>query len=625
MADGNSLHEEEQLQPSHDWRMAGRILRWLLPYRKQVAVALVAIGIYALLQTLPPLLSKLAIDSYLSNPPQPLPEVLQPWLSATPSAALVQISLLYLLTLLLTFALEFGQSYLMQWTGQQAMFQVRRDLMGKLQELDLAFYDRNPVGRLVTRVTTDVDVLNELFASGLVTAVADILTLLLIVAAMFWLSVPLTLLLLGAVPLVLVVTWLFRRASQLGYRQTRVAVAKINSFLNEHVSGIAVLQLFNRQERARAGFAEVNEEYRAAMKRTVIAYGWFYPVVEIIGTVSLAAILAYSGVLMEQTEISIGVVVAFFQYGSRFFRPIQELSEKYNLLQSAITAGERIFKLLDTPQEVLPPAEPKPFPETARSIEFDHVWFAYKDEDWVLRDFSVRIEPGEMVAIVGHTGAGKTTLISLLLRYYDVKKGAIRLGGIDIRDLDPRDLRRHFGVVLQDPYLFTGTLGGNIRLGSSWIQDHDMVSAAEQVNLLEFIEGLPEGFAQPVRERGEGLSTGQKQLVSFARALAHSPRFLILDEATSSVDSETEQRVRDALTRMVQGRTSIIIAHRLSTIHKADRILVMHRGELREQGPHKELLALKGIYHRLYELQYREQEKTEAVESPVPASDQPIY
>ncbi len=612
MADATSLHEEEQLQPSHDWRLAGRILRWLLPYRKQVLIALVAIGLYALLQTIPPLLSKLAIDSYLASPAQPAPDFLQPYLSAEPATALAQIALIYLLTLLLTFALEFGQSYLMQWTGQQAMFQVRRDLIGKLQELDLSYYDRNPVGRLVTRVTTDVDVLNELFASGLVTAVADILTLLLMVAAMFWLSVPLTLFLLAAVPPVLVATWLFRRASQLGYRQTRVAVAKINSFLNEHVNGIGVLQLFNRQERARESFATVNEEYRAAMKRTVTAYGWFYPVVEILGVLSLAAILAYSGALREEGAISIGVVAAFFQYGSRFFRPIQELSEKYNLLQSAITAGERIFKLLDTPREVMPPGEPKPFPDAARTIEFDRVWFAYKGEDWVLRDFSVRIEPGEMVAIVGHTGAGKTTLISLLLRFYDVQKGAIRIGGLDIRDLDPQDLRRHFGVVLQDPYLFTGTLGGNIRLGSEWIQDHDMVSAAEQVNLLEFIEGLPEGFAQPVKERGEGLSTGQKQLVSFARALAHSPRFLILDEATSSVDSETEQKVRDALNRMVQGRTSIIIAHRLSTIHKADRILVMHRGELREQGPHRELLARKGIYHRLYELQYREQERAES-------------
>ncbi|MCU0229373.1 MAG: ABC transporter ATP-binding protein, partial [Bryobacterales bacterium] len=371
MADANSLHEEESLQPSQDWRMAGRILRWLLPYRKQVAVALTAIAMYALLQTVPPLLSKLAIDSYLASPVQPAPELLQPYLSAQPSTALAQIALLYLLTLLLTFILEFGQSYLMQWTGQQAMFQVRRDLMAKLQELDLAYYDRNPVGRMVTRVTTDVDVLNELFASGLVTAVADILTLLLIVAAMLWLSVPLTLFLLAAVPPVLVATWLFRRASQLGYRQTRVAVAKINSFLNEHVNGIAVLQLFNRQERARASFASVNEEYRAAMKRTVTAYGWFYPVVEVIGVLSLAAILSYSGVLRDEGSVSIGVVAAFFQYGARFFRPIQELSEKYNLLQSAITAGERIFKLLDTPREVSPPALAIPFPEGDRAIEFD--------------------------------------------------------------------------------------------------------------------------------------------------------------------------------------------------------------------------------------------------------------
>lgn len=595
--------------------MSGRILRWLIPFRMQVGVALVAISIYAVLQTIPPLLSKLAIDSYLAEARQPLPFFLEPYLSVEPSTALLQIALLYLLTLVITFLLEFGQSYLMQWTGQQAMFGVRREVMGKLQELDLAYYDRNPVGRMVTRVTTDVDVLNELFASGLVTAVADILSLTLILAAMFTLSAPLTLLLLSAVPPVLVATWLFRRASQLGYRQTRVAVAKINSFLNEHVSGIAVLQLFNRQDRARADFAKVNEEYRAAMKRTVIAYGWFYPVVEFIGAVSLAAILAYSGVLIDRQEVSIGVLVAFFQYGSRFFRPIQELSEKYNLLQSALSAGERVFKLLDTPRVVLPPAEPKPFPELERSIEFENVWFAYNDEEWVLRDFSVRIEPGEMVAIVGHTGAGKTTLISLLLRFYDVSKGVIRIGGIDIRELDPRDLRRHFGVVLQDPYLFTGTVGGNIRLGSEWIQDQDMVTAAEQVNLLEYIEGLPEGFAQPVRERGEGMSTGQKQLVSFARALAHSPRFLILDEATSSVDTETEQKVRDALGRMVEGRTSIVIAHRLSTVKKAHRILVMHRGELRENGTHRELIALKGIYHRLYELQYRDQERMDAIAS----------
>jgi ATP-binding cassette, subfamily B, multidrug efflux pump len=620
VATGDSVHEEEVEKQSHDWRMALRIARWLIPYRKQVAVALVSISLYSVLQTIPPLLSKLAIDGYLTEPRQPVPGFLEPWLAGDAPTAIIQIAFLYLITLLVTFALEFGQNYLMQWTGQQAMFGVRREAMQKLQELDLAFYDRNPVGRLVTRVTTDVDVLNELFASGLVTAAADILTLSLILAAMFSLSVPLTLLLLAAIPPTLLATWLFRRASQLGYRQTRIAVAKINSFLNEHVNGIAVLQLFNRQQRARQDFSKVNEEYRAAMKRTVIAYGWFYPVVEFIGAVSLASILAYSGILISRDDVSIGVLVAFFQYGSRFFRPIQELSEKYNLLQSALTAGERLFKLLDTPREVIPPAKPVAISDKAQAIEFDHVWFAYKGEDWVLRDFSVRIEPGEMVAIVGHTGAGKTTLISLLLRFYDVSRGAIRIGGTDIRDLDPRELRRRFGVVLQDPYLFTGTLGGNIRLGSEWIQDQDMVSAAEQVNLLEYIEGLPEGFQQPVRERGEGLSTGQKQLVSFARALAHNPRFLILDEATSSVDTDTEQKVRDALLRMVEGRTSIVIAHRLSTVQKADRILVMHRGELRESGSHRELLTQKGIYHRLYELQYRDQENGVAANGLPPAA-----
>lgn len=598
------------------------MLACLLPYRKQVTIALVSLGFYAVLQVVPPLLSKLAIDSYLATPRQPLPPLLAPYLPQDAPTAIVWITVAFFAALLVTFVLQFIQSYTMQWTGQHAMFGIRRTLMEKLQELDLAYYDRNPVGRLVTRVTTDVDVLNELFASGLVTALADVLSLSLIITAMFLLSPQLTLLLMLAIPFVVYATYRFRKASQEGYTQTRLATAKINAFLNEHVTGIAVLQLFNRQQRAKDDFAAVNQEYREAMRRTIFAYGWFYPVVEFTGAVALAAILARAGVLIQNDAVSIGALVAFFQYGSRFFRPIQELSEKYNLLQSALSAGERIFKLIDTPLEIQSPAAPKPFPEEARAIEFQNVWFAYRGEEWVLRDFSIRIEPGEMVAIVGHTGAGKTTLISLLLRFYDVQKGQIRIGGIDIRELDPRDLRRHFGIVLQDPYLFTGTLGGNIRLGSAWIQDEDMVSAAEQVNLLDYIEALPLRFDQPVRERGEGLSTGQKQLVSFARALAHNPRFLILDEATSSVDTETEQKVRDALGRMVKGRTSLIIAHRLSTIQKADRILVMHRGELREQGTHRELLAQKGIYHRLYQLQYRDQENshrgTESILAPFP-------
>lgn len=617
-----SSNEEQVSAKRYDWQLTRRMLACLLPYRKQVGVALVSLGLYAMLQVAPPLLSKLAIDSYLATPRQPLPPLLAPYLPQDAPTAIVWISVAFFAALVLTFVLQFIQSYIMQWTGQHAMFSIRRTLMEKLQQLDLAYYDRNPVGRLVTRVTTDVDVLNELFASGLVTALADVLSLSLIITAMFLLSPQLTLLLMLAIPVVVYATYRFRKASQEGYTQTRLATAKINAFLNEHVTGIAVLQLFNRQRRALDDFAVVNQEYREAMRRTIFAYGWFYPVVEFTGAVALAAILARAGVLIQNDAVSIGSLVAFFQYGSRFFRPIQELSEKYNLLQSALSAGERIFKLIDTPVEIRAPAAPKPFPEEARTIEFQNVWFAYRDEEWILRDFSIRIEPGEMVAIVGHTGAGKTTLISLLLRFYDAQKGHIRIGGIDIRELDPRDLRRHFGIVLQDPYLFTGTLGGNIRLGSSWIQDEDLISAAEQVNLLDYIEALPLRFDQPVRERGEGLSTGQKQLVSFARALAHNPRFLILDEATSSVDTETEQKVRDALGKMVKGRTSLIIAHRLSTIQKADRILVMHRGELREQGTHRELLAQRGIYHRLYQLQYRDQENaqrgTEPVLNPIP-------
>ncbi len=621
MAATGSNNEEQAPVKRYDWQLTLRLLACLAPYRKQVSVALVSLACYAVLQVIPPLLSKLAIDSYLATPREPLPPWLAPYLPQDAATAIVWISAVFFLALFVTFLLQFLQSYIMQWTGQHAMFSIRRTLMEKLQRLDLSYYDHNPVGRLVTRVTTDVDVLNELFASGIVTALADVLSLSLIIVAMFMLSAQLTLLLLLALPFVVYATYRFRKASQEGYTQTRIATAKINSFLNEHVSGIAVLQLFNRQKRAQEEFAAVNQEYREAMRRTILAYGWFYPVVEFTGVLALAAILARAGVLIQHDVASIGALVAFFQYGSRFFRPIQELSEKYNLLQSALSAGERIFKLIDTPVEIQAPVSPAPFPEGPQPIEFENVWFAYNGENWVLRDFSIRIEPGEMVAIVGHTGAGKTTLISLLLHFYGVQKGHIRIGGVDIRNLDPQDLRRNFGIVLQDPYLFTGTLGGNIRLGSNWIQDEDMVSAAEQVNLLDYIEALPLRFDQPVRERGQGLSTGQKQLVSFARALAHNPRFLILDEATSSVDTETEQKVRDALARMVKGRTSLIIAHRLSTIQKADRILVMHRGELREQGTHRELLARRGgIYRRLYELQYRDQEGPHRGAEPAPVT-----
>jgi ATP-binding cassette subfamily B protein len=400
----------------------------------------------------------------------------------------------------------------------------------------------------------------------------------------------------------------FRRTAQQSYRRIRVAIAKINAYLQEHVAGIAVLQLFNREARSRQEFEHINRDHMLAYKDSILAYGWFYPVVEFLGMLALALILGYGGFRIRHGALTLGVLVAFFQYGLRFFRPIQDLSEKYNILQGAMAASERIFKLLDTRPSVVAPADALPFPEGPVDIEFDHVWFAYKGEDWVLKDVTFRVPAGETFAIVGHTGAGKTTLTNLLMRFYDVQRGAVRIAGIDVRDFDPAELRQHFGVVLQDSYLFSGTIASNIRLGTKRISEEEVCEAAAEVNLLDFIERLPERFDTPVRERGNGFSTGQKQLISFARALAHDPRILILDEATSSVDTDTELRVRSALARVITGRTSIVIAHRLSTIQRADRIIVMHKAQLREIGAHQELLARRGIYWKLYQLQYKEQE-----------------
>jgi len=585
-----------------------RLLVYMRPYRAYVGVSLVFLLLQSVLQALGPLLTKIAVDRYLQPEPAQGFTWLDPFLPADPWTGLARVGLLYIGVLAGTFVSEFAQMYLMQYTGQLAMFDLRRQLMAHLQRLDLAFFDRNPVGRLVTRVTTDVDVLNDLFASGLVTILGDVLVLGFIVAIMFRMSPLLTAIMLAAMPFVILATAIFRRSVTESYRRIRVAIARINSYLQEHITGIVVLQLFNRERQSAQEFDGVNREHMNAFKDAITAYGWFYPVVEFVAMVALAGILTYGGLRIQAGTLTLGVVAAFLQYGLRFFRPIQDLSEKYNILQSAMASSERIFKLLDTEPAVVAPAAPEPAPAAISRIEFDGVWFAYKGEDWVLRGVSFAIEPGETIAVVGHTGAGKTTLISLLLRFYDVQKGAIRIGGIDIRELDPLELRRQFGVVLQDPYLFTGTLEENIRLGTEAIRQEEVESAAEQVNLLDFIQSLPEGFRQPIRERGSGLSTGQKQLISFARALAHSPRYLILDEATSSVDTETEFRVREALGRMVEGRTSIIIAHRLSTIQRADRILVMHKGRLRESGTHQELLALRGIYYKLYQLQYKDQE-----------------
>ncbi|MBZ5623626.1 MAG: ABC transporter ATP-binding protein/permease [Acidobacteriia bacterium] len=601
--------EEEVLGKAYDSRLMRRLLGYMRPYWKLVAFSLVFLLAQSALQVLGPLLTKTAIDKYLQRSPHGAPAFFDALLPADPWAGLTRIGLLYLGVLLGSFVAESAQMYLMQYTGQLAMFDLRKQLMGHLQRMDLAFYDRNPVGRLVTRVTTDVDVLNDLFASGLVTILGDVLVLAFVVAIMFRLSPPLTGIVLAAMPLVILVTVVFRRTVTQSYRRIRVAIAKINAYLQEHITGIAVLQLFNRERRSSEEFEHINRQHMDAYKDAITAYGWFYPVVEFLSLLALAGVLIYGGFRIQRGGLTLGVVAAFLQYGQRFFRPIQDLSEKYNILQGAMASSERIFKLLDTEATVLPPVSPRPAPSSIAAIEFDRVWFAYRDDDWVLQDVSFTISPGETIAVVGHTGAGKTTLISLLLRFYDLQKGAIRIGGVPLREFDPLELRRQFGVVLQDPFLFTGTLEENIRLGTGTIRRDEVEAAAEQVNVADFIRSLPEGYAYPIRERGSGLSTGQKQLISFARALAHNPRYLILDEATSSVDTETEFRVRQALNRMVEGRTSIIIAHRLSTIQRADRILVMHKGRLRESGTHQELLAERGIYWKLYQLHYKDQDR----------------
>jgi ATP-binding cassette, subfamily B, multidrug efflux pump len=648
-----SNQEEEILGKAYDGRLMRRLLTYLRPYKWHVVVALAAIILKSGLDVLGPYLTKIAIDKYLAKSPDS-----HSWigdrLSGAPLVGIAQIGGLYVGILILTFSLEFVQTYLMQWTGQKVMFDLRRQIFRHLQFMHVAFFDKHPVGRLVTRVTTDVDALNEMFTAGVVSIFEDVFVLAGIIGIMMVMNWKLALITFAVLPLIVYATLIFRDKVRDSYRRIRTAIARINAYLQESVSGMLVLQLFNREKRAFNKFSGINASHMEAFKDAIMAYSVYYPVVEILSAIAVASIIWFGGseaiqhlsvssvaiefsrkslltVHVVQSVMTIGVLVAFMQYAQRFFRPIQDLSEKYNILQSAMAAGERVFKLLDTKVEVTSPAITKR-PLGPGRIEFDHVWFAYNasgkisvvpsqagEPDWVLRDVNFALEPGETIAVVGHTGAGKTTLISLLMRFYDVQRGAIRIDGVDIKEMSLDELRGRFGVVLQDPFLFSGTVAGNIRLGTARIQDRDVEQAAEDVNLADFIRTLPGGFKEEVRERGSTLSTGQKQLISFARALAHNPKILILDEATSSVDTETEFRVRDALSRMVEGRTALIIAHRLSTIQRADKIIVMHKGQVREMGSHQQLLARRGIYYKLYQLQYKDQEMSvERAPSPAP-------
>jgi ATP-binding cassette subfamily B multidrug efflux pump len=604
------VHDDEILGKAYDAALMRRLIGYLRPYWTQVMVAFVAITVGAGMALAQPYLMKLAIDQHIAT--RQLEGL--PGLAAT-----------YVAVLVLAFAAEYTQTWTMQLTGQRIMFDLRMNIYRHLQRLDVRYYDHNPVGRLMTRVTTDVDVLNDLFTSGVVTIFGDVFTLLGIMAVMLWMNWRLALVAFAVLPLIGLVTQWFRRNVRDSYRVVRGWIARINAFLQENITGMTTVQLFRRESLNFARFDDIDRKHRDANIDSIFYYAVFYPAIEAISAFASALIIWYGGASVLRGALSLGALAAFLQYSQRFFRPISDMSEKFNILQSAMASSERIFKLLDEPVHIESPRQPVSRSGQQGHIVFDHVWFAYNtpadalpgrsstedpgatsgEPEWVLKDVSFEVRPGERVGIVGATGSGKTTLINLLLRFYDVQRGRITVDGVDIRRVDLQKLRALFSLVLQDVHLFSGTIADNIRLGNSEISDVDIRSAAHAVHADRFIEQLPLGYDAPVAERGSTLSVGQKQLLSFARALAFNPRVLILDEATSSVDTDTEILIRDALERLISGRTTIAIAHRLSTIQDMDKILVLHKGVLRESGTHQELLAERGIYFKLFELQYK--------------------
>ena len=592
--------DDDILGKAYDARLMRRLLEYLRPYWRQVAIALVTIVVGGIASLMQPYLIKVAIDRFIA---------------ARRMAGLDSLAALYLAVLVVSFAAEYVQTWTMQLTGQRIMFDLRMAIYRHLQRLDLRYYDRHPVGRLMTRVTSDVDVLNDLFTAGVVTVFGDVFTLVGIMAMMLWMNWRLALVAFSVLPIIFLVTQWFRRNVRDSYRVVRGWIARINAFLQENITGMSTVQLFRREALNFARFDEIDRKHRDANIESIFYYAVFYPAIEAVATLASALIIWYGGGGVMSRTLTLGALVAFLQYSQRFFRPISDMSEKFNVLQAAMASSERIFKLLDEPVAIESPALPARRPAPAQGhIVFDGVWFTYNegsDETWVLKGISFDVRPGERVGIVGATGSGKTTLINLLLRFYDVKRGRITIDGVDIRRLDLADVRGLFSLVLQDVHLFSGTIADNIRLGHPAIDDERVRRAAGAVHAEPFIERLPDGYASAVAERGSTLSVGQKQLLSFARALAFDPRVLILDEATSSVDTETELIIRDALRVLMAGRTTIAIAHRLSTIQDMDKILVLHKGQLRESGTHQELLAHRGIYFKLFELQYKGSEKLE--------------
>lgn len=592
-----AAYEEEVLGKAYDSRLMARLLRYLGPYKWQVAGAVALLMLSSATAMVGPYLTKVALDDAVP---------------ARDGRLLATLAVLYASCVVLVFVFQYAQALVATWLGQRVMYDMRAQVFRRLQQLDLRFYDRNPVGRLMTRITSDVETLNELFGSGVVTVFGDLFILVFIVAAMLWMDAGLALVTFSVLPFVIWSAFVFRTRIRGAYRQIRVRLARLNAFLQERFTGIRVVQLFNRERADLGRFKSLNDDYLAAHLRSITYYALFFPIVELFTSVALALIVWYGGGLYVQGAVSVGVLAAFVDYARRFFRPIQDLSDKYNLLQGAMASSERVFRLLDREPAVADPPAPVAFPTSAPGeIRFKNVWFAYDGAgdaegapEWVVRDLSFVVKPGEKLAIVGHTGAGKTTVINLLMRFYDPQRGRILVDGVPIRRLRVSELRNRIGLVLQDVFLFSQSAEYNVALGSDAIGERDVTRALEAVGAESFVERLAAERRQDLGERGAGLSVGERQLLSFARALAFDPDVLVLDEATSSVDSQIEARIEEATDRLMEGRTCLVIAHRLSTVQNADRILVLHHGRLAEEGSHQALLAAGGLYRRLHELQF---------------------
>jgi ATP-binding cassette, subfamily B, multidrug efflux pump len=591
--------DDEILGKAYDAKLMRRLLNYVKPYKKYVILAIIMNIIVAALPAIRPLLSKIAVDTYIAQKDYD---------------GLLNVCLALLCVLTLQAIVQYFLTYYTELMGQKIVYDLRVQIFSHVQKLALKYFDKTPIGRTVTRVTNDVDSLSEMFSSGIVQVFSDIFVIIWIFVFMFWMAWDLALVVLLVLPFLIYATMVFRKKVRETYRDVRKHLARLNSYMQEHVTGMSVVQIFSKENQELKKFSEINNDYKVANIKSVFYYAVFFPMVELLSAITFGLIIWYGGGEVIQSKLSIGVLLAFFQYTEMFWRPVRDLSEKYNILQAAMASSERIFNLLDDETFISEPENPVRLDKVRGDIEFKNVWFAYNPGEYVLRNVSFGIKPGETVAIVGATGAGKTSLINILTRFYDIEKGSITLDGIDIRQLEKQDLRKYISMVLQDVFLFSGNIKRNISLGNDKITDEQIIEAAKTVGADRFISQLPNKYEEEVKEKGATLSVGQRQLISFARALAYNPQILILDEATSSVDTETEILIQEAIEKLLVGRTSIVIAHRLSTIQNADKILVMHKGELKEMGTHQELLAKKSIYYRLYQLQYKDQETTKTVQ-----------